>query len=354
MHLYSITNKEVYQTVQIQEEHIDKNEIQQNSSPFTVQYEEYVGEETLTVQHEELIEEDLPNISIEIIQDDPGISNKKICNFCGISVSKSSWLQHYYRVHCSNARFHCDFCGKEFRVKRDLADHMKIHMNIKYRPKFPCFHCSAQFLSRSSLKTHNKTFHSDIVEQHPCDLCGKVFISRLKLQQHILVVHRKGSHPCPHCGKDFSVKYNLTKHIRKDHGEKIPCKLCQKLVPPGRYMKIHLETHDPPKFECTYEGCIKKFHSEKSLNYHIETQHEQSKSFECQTCLSLFNSKKNLSRHMSRQHNSVKIPCSIEGCDHMASRKDYLASHYKNHKGIDEETRSMLLEKVKKMKEIPW
>jgi KRAB domain-containing zinc finger protein len=348
MHLYSLTNQAFDE--ETQEIEMKSDEVRTES----LQYEEYVDEEELDSTE--------PKYSIEIIEEElespenspKKSSGKKDCVYCGISISNGSWMQHYYRVHSENSRFHCDLCGKGFRVKRDLGDHMKSHQNIEYRQKYPCFHCPSQFLSKSSLKTHNQTFHSDFIEEHPCE-CGKIFSSRLKLQQHILVVHKKGSYPCQQCGKDFRVKYNLTKHIRKDHGEKIPCRECGKLVAPGRYMRLHLESHNPPKFECNYKGCTKKFQSEKSLNYHVETQHvEQTKNFECPTCSSLFNSTKNLKRHISRQHNTVKIPCAVDGCDHMASRKDYLVTHYKTHKGIDEDTRTMLLEKVKTMKEIPW
>jgi uncharacterized Zn-finger protein len=119
-------------------------------------------------------------------------------------------------------------------------------------------------------------------------------------------------------------------------------------------MNRHVKTsHGPPGFSCDYENCSKLFHSRSALVYHVESSHKSSQ-VSCPKCNATYNSTRNLNRHMQRSHSNVRVQCEVEGCSHTAARKDYLAAHYRSHKNIDEETRNALLEKVKKIKIIPW
>lgn len=283
-------------------------------------------------------------------------SDFRKCQYCSAVILSRSMTQHINRHHRQTFRFHCDHCGKGFRVKSDLLEHVKCHMNIASRPTFQCTHCPSKFLSKTARKNHINTFHSTVIEEHACDECMKVYPTRLKLKQHILSVHRKGDYKCEFCTKIFQVKYNLQKHKKKEHGEKEKCPECDKLVAPGRYMKEHLMQHDPPKFDCNFDGCEKKFHRRKTLQYHIDTQHQPVvESFICTLCSTNFNSQRNLNRHHQRQHgNAPRIACEVEGCTHTSARKDYLAAHYRNHKDLDQDAKDALLEKVKNMKNLPW
>lgn len=226
-------------------------------------------------------------------------------------------------------------------------------MSVESRKKFHCAVCNAAFLSKSALKNHEKVFHSDSVEEHVCD-CGKVFSSKMKLYQHRLTVHKKGHYPCSSCEKVYTVKAALQKHIVKKHSAKVPCKICGKMFAPGMFMNIHMKLHDPPQFKCSYKQCTRMFSSKSSLRYHIETQHNDGVEVHCPTCNASFSSIRNLNRHIDRQHNNYKVQCEVEGCTHTASRKDYLASHYRSHKDIDDNTRTSLLAKIKLINLIPW
>lgn len=230
-------------------------------------------------------------------------------------------------------------------------------MSVQSRKKYPCAVCNAMLLSKSALKNHEQIFHSDIVEVHPCEVqtCGKVFASRMKLYQHRTTVHMKGHFPCINCEKVYTAKSALQKHIIKNHKTKVPCESCGKLFAPGMFMNKHMKSHGPPQFKCSYEECPKEFHSRSALGYHIESQHQSSGvEVTCPTCNASYNSVRNLNRHIARQHNNYRVQCEIEGCMHTAARKDYLASHYRSHKDIDEPTRNMLLARVKHIKVIPW
>lgn len=226
-------------------------------------------------------------------------------------------------------------------------------MNPESRKKYNCSHCPASLLSKAALKNHEQILHSTIIEEHPCE-CGKVFASKMKLYQHRTTVHIKGHFPCPHCDRSYTVKNALQKHVTKTHSAKIPCDVCGKSFAPGMFMNKHMKTHGPAQFQCSVEGCAKIFHAKSALTYHHETQHMESEAVFCPTCNAPYNSARNLSRHMKRQHSDVRVQCQVPGCSHSSARKDYLSSHYKSHKDIDEETRASLLAKVREIKVIPW
>jgi len=256
------------------------------------------------------------------------------------------------RAHTNEIRFICDFCGKGFKIKNDLKDHIKRHTSIESRQKFPCKVCNAELLSKAALKNH-MILHSAIVEEHPCD-CGKSFESRIKLYQHKATVHMKGNFPCHSCDKIYTVKGVLLKHIQKHHSLKQPCEVCGKLFAPGFFMSQHMKSHQPPGHTCSVEDCGKKFQSKAALVRHTESQHLPPVQVECPTCGIMYPSTQKLNRHIARQHSTYRVECNVEGCHHTASRKDYLRAHYRAHKDIDDETRAMLLAKVKDLKVISW
>jgi hypothetical protein len=57
------------------------------------------------------------------------------------------------------------------------------------------------------IKHHLKTFHSDVIEIHPCDYpsCEKNFRTRMKLLQH-KKTHEIGKFPCNYGPKHFTTK----------------------------------------------------------------------------------------------------------------------------------------------------
>ncbi len=87
----------------------------------------------------------------------------------------------------------CDQCGVAFKVKSQLAGHIK--------------------------RIHDKTFV--VATPHACTYCEKSFSSKLVRDNHVRSVHT-GERPyvcsVSGCDKGFSVKASLTLHLKTAHG----------------------------------------------------------------------------------------------------------------------------------------
>lgn len=335
------------------EEYLELNE------PIIETKEEEEKIECLIEEENGMITSDVYEVSfypaIENVEVIEKKQQKKSCYLCGISVF--SLYHHLKRVHKVGKTFDCDNCGKSFNLKNDLLLHMKTHLSIEYREKFTCLVCLSEFLSKASLMNHEKTFHNDVDEIHPCDYegCNKSFKSRMKFLQHKKAVHDGGKFMCIICNKFFASKQYLRKHNIQCHSKKklMECHVCGKSFPQGSQFKRHLLIHEEKRFKCEYENCEKLFQFRASLVKHIETVHLSS-SISCDQCSYIFPTQRHLNRHISRQHDNTKVKCEVEGCNQYFNRKDYLTNHYRTHKDIDEDTRCKFLSNIKNIKAISW
>ncbi|XP_055941969.1 zinc finger protein 33B-like [Argiope bruennichi] len=145
------------------------------------------------------------------------------------------------RIRPLKKMFVCDICSKEFKWKRSLQEHYRIHTGE--RP-FECRICKTSFARKSSLKQHYK-IHSD----------EKAFV-------------------CDMCGKDFNFKQNLQIHYRTHTGEKpFVCNVCQKAFAQVSTLQTHIRTHTGVKpYKCPI--CGMTFAHINNCNRHLRKLHE--------------------------------------------------------------------------------
>uniref|UniRef100_A0A3Q2CL34 Zinc finger protein OZF-like n=1 Tax=Cyprinodon variegatus TaxID=28743 RepID=A0A3Q2CL34_CYPVA len=54
-----------------------------------------------------------------------------ICDDCGKTFKKKHYLNEHIRSHTGERPFGCDVCGQRFSLKRTLSDHLRIHTGEK-------------------------------------------------------------------------------------------------------------------------------------------------------------------------------------------------------------------------------
>lgn len=216
-----------------------------------------------------------------------------------------------------------------------------------------CSICQKSFTSSGNRLSHERRIHSGLAKtkNFTCE-CGKAFRCRTTLNNHKKIVHENKRIPCLHCEKQFTCSMSLTNHVALNHMtdcQKLPCEICGEMFPVGDLLRRHVSKHSK-WFECTYEGCSRKFKNKFSLRYHTQSVHMPAKDAKCPTCGASFKTDLKLECHMKLIHSGRRADCQVTGCSYTSSRRHHLRNHYEKHEGINEATRQSLLEQLENIK----
>ena len=238
----------------------------------------------------------------------------------------------------------------------------------KIKP-FECSICGIRSASKSSLRTHQVKYHSEIYQrkakrQYTCDSCNSSYDSVTQINRHMKQIHGKYlkyfCQKSEKCDEDFLKLKDLRNHIETVHAkedELLYCDQCEKkfLIPSELKQhndRVHLKIKGRKKaFFC--DKCAKSFFSNGGLNEHTLHQHNDGKkdfqcdlcgncyatasslkdhkkefhykAFKCDQCDKLFGTKFKLKYHTRTFHGSEEHQCSH--CDKTFPDKYYLKSH---------------------------
>ena len=174
--------------------------------------------------------------------------NKKVdkvkCQLCDVIITKFRLKKHMARLHESCI---CDKCGREFESQRklkmhDFSKHTRKPWSQQPNPQ-PCEICGKMFRMRRSLRDHIKKHHEKILN-HQCTSCGKAFFHGYELKIHVQSVHEGiKNYICVHCGKPFGHANNLKKHIHTVHEglKNYKCTFCATAYGQSGDLKRHIK-----------------------------------------------------------------------------------------------------------------
>lgn len=162
-----------------------------------------------------------------------------VCSTCGKTVQKCNLTQHL-NTHLETTDCKCDLCGKGFKTKTHLNNHItathqklkrykcehcdlkfvhstgrrshidRIHLNCK---RFECKVCPAKFFESIELKMHTMRQHTG-EKKFKCDICNDFFVSATILKYHKRIHMEEKMFNCEVCGKGFANKSGLTRHLK--------------------------------------------------------------------------------------------------------------------------------------------
>ncbi|XP_066926317.1 zinc finger protein ZFP2-like [Clytia hemisphaerica] len=101
------------------------------------------------------------------------------CGECGKTYrDKPTMRQHMVDAHGSEAKHYCNICKQGFVILSTLQRHMRIHLDS--RP-FTCDQCPGTYKSKEDLRRHKRTHEAD--RPYKCDICHNGFVDKSGLNR---------------------------------------------------------------------------------------------------------------------------------------------------------------------------
>lgn len=265
----------------------------------------------------------------------PQQSSSLLCDFCGKEFKCRSQLAVHFQTHTGERPHLCDICGRKFGRQYQLKRHkILVHANRGNGDEnqtpdapFSCGVCGKRLKSEALLAAHSRIHSGD--KPHRCGICLRSFQRATCLKQHHVRVHlrvrvneahpagrRKSmtakAFPCPICSKVFKFRSLLASHSLI-HSEVRPygCDFCSRSFRRLSHLKRHREVVHangerlPQSFVCHICGKDKKCRSQLARHVII---HTGERPFACDLCTARFNRRGNLQQHRKRMHGVGTAP----------------------------------------------
>lgn len=283
------------------------------------------------------------------------------CDMCGKSFKRKHSLQDHIMIEMGMKNYVCDICGMKFLKQGYLNKHVRYHQlnNGEYQG-FRCEMCGKKFPEKWRLGVHQRSVHKGgRFSSCKCDICGNMFAERWMVRRHKAQEHNGEEfkeYQCDVCGKKFQEKWMIRSHQRSTHKsgvKKMYCELC------GRSDHQQKDcTHRHAVQEVTCELCGEQFSSNFTLKEHIASHVATTQSYDqigqlikvedptptamqdtkksvlhiCSGCGKQFVNKQQLRRHEIAANcaNDIKYEC--EECGKIFHSKSSLSNHLMSHR----------------------
>ncbi|CAG9577704.1 unnamed protein product [Danaus chrysippus] len=118
-------------------------------------------------------------------------SLKFACSLCPKRFDTAALLTTHTRVQHEGSRPHrCEECGASLATRASLHKHARsVHRGLRPPPSHICHACGKLFRARSTLVNHVRTHTGE--KPYPCEDCGRRFAQRTAMRTHVKLVHMK-------------------------------------------------------------------------------------------------------------------------------------------------------------------
>ncbi|PAA94099.1 hypothetical protein BOX15_Mlig030724g1, partial [Macrostomum lignano] len=243
------------------------------------------------------------------------------------------------------AKYICRECGRGYANKSSLRTHARgAHADLLGQGGggaagsarlFNCPHCDFASPFRGNLDRHVLSQHTAGRERSfGCQQCGQMFYTASQMREHCRSVHSDSSHRCEQCGKQFNTKLRLRQHMdthnpTKPHVCDMPG--CERAFRTAKYLKNHKdEFHklQPHQYNCPIANCGAVFYKKTHMKRHMEV-HGGAKSFRClwPDCERAFRTHGALQIHRYKHTGEKPLGCGL--CEYRCRQKICLFNHHR-------------------------
>ena len=153
------------------------------------------------------------------------------------------------------------FSARECKSQKSLNQHEKMHQGASPDVIYICSDCDRSYATQHLLQQHRKQAHKE--RDHFCPICGNGFKLKNQLVNH-MKLHLEKNIKCPHCEKCYARKFDLDVHLRSHTGDlPFACHLCEKRFAIKVRLTYHLQKHYGIKHRC--KDCGAEFNSKQKL-----------------------------------------------------------------------------------------
>ena len=212
-------------------------------------------------------------------------SDVRLCHICSQKKQTSMALETHLRYHFFGHRFLCSTCGKSFRFRNLLENHLKLeHYNSV---KFKCDLCHYETKFKINLERHVKSVHMKL-KNFKCEKCvDREYSTQVGLNLHLYRVHNvEAPVSCGGCSQGFTFESELRVHKKHCTGSSVRI---QKARPQDALVDI-LESG----FRCRV--CLQIYETRSKWSVHFHHKHKHSNV--CTICQKQMSSSTSLFKHI--------------------------------------------------------
>ncbi|XP_049542355.1 transcription factor grauzone-like [Anopheles darlingi] len=146
-----------------------------------------------------------------------GHDNQQICATCGKLFRTKQAMERHIKEHRgeqSIEKVQCHICSKWFNGKSNVKKHIR-YIHVEQGQEFQCDICLHKYPNTRALIYHKQRVH--VEEKFGCEYCGKRFKRKIYLKEHIASHTGQPLYSCEACGATFNSNGNLYAHRRTKH-----------------------------------------------------------------------------------------------------------------------------------------
>ncbi|XP_052859861.1 transcription factor grauzone-like [Anopheles cruzii] len=146
-----------------------------------------------------------------------GTDGNQICDVCGKEFRTKQAMERHINEHLGVEvvqKVQCHVCQRWFHGKYNLRKHIRF-MHIEDGQVFRCDVCQHESPNSRALLDHKKRVH--VEEKFACEFCGKRFKRKLYLREHIASHTGKPLYSCDVCSATFNSNANCYNHRKSKH-----------------------------------------------------------------------------------------------------------------------------------------